>query len=64
MILTNIDTVPGKRIVELFGIVQGSTVRARHAGADIAAGLKNIVGGELKGTMALAVGLHKKFKKT
>ena len=42
MILTNIDTVPGKKIVELFGIVQGSTVRARHDGADIAAGLKNM----------------------
>jgi len=49
MIVTNIDCVPGKKIVEHFGIVQGSTVRARHAGADFAAGLKNIVGGELKG---------------
>jgi len=49
MILSNIDAVPGKNIVEHFGIVQGSTVRARHAGADFAAGMKNIVGGELKG---------------
>ena len=49
MILTNIDAVPGHRIVEHFGIVQGSTVRARHAGSDFAAGLKNLVGGELKG---------------
>lgn len=49
MILTSIDTVPGKKIVELFGIVQGSTVRARHVGSDIAAGFKNMVGGELKG---------------
>ena len=49
MILTNIDTVPGKKIVDLFGIVQGSTVRARHVGSDIAAGFKNMVGGELKG---------------
>lgn len=49
MIVTNIDSVPGKRIVEHFGVVQGSTVRARHAGADFAAGLKNIVGGELRG---------------
>lgn len=49
MILTSINTVPGKEIIELFGIVQGSTVRARHAGADFAAGLKNMVGGELKG---------------
>jgi len=49
MILTNIDSVPGKKIVEHFGIAQGSTVRARHVGADFAAGLKNMVGGELKG---------------
>lgn len=49
MIVTTIDSVPGKRIVEHFGVVQGSTVRARHAGADFAAGLKNIVGGELRG---------------
>ena len=49
MILTNIETVPGKQIVEHFGLVSGSTVRARHVGADIAAGFKNVVGGELKG---------------
>ena len=49
MELTNIDAVPGKRIVEHFGIVQGSTVRARWFGADFAAGLKNMVGGELGG---------------
>ena len=49
MILTNIDVVPGKTIVELFSVVSGSTVRAKHIGRDIMAGLKNIVGGELKG---------------
>ncbi len=49
MIITNIDSVPGMKIVEHYGIVQGSTVRARHVGADFAAGLKNMVGGELKG---------------
>ncbi|HEB76177.1 MAG TPA: YbjQ family protein [Nitrospirae bacterium] len=49
MILTNIETIPGKEIVEHFGIVSGSTVRAKHIGRDIMAGLKNIVGGELKG---------------
>ncbi len=49
MILTNIETVPGKRIVEHFGLVQGSTIRAKHVGRDIMAGLKNIIGGELKG---------------
>jgi uncharacterized protein YbjQ (UPF0145 family) len=49
MILTNIETVPGKTTVEHFGLVSGSTVRAKHVGRDIMAGLKNIVGGELKG---------------
>ena len=49
MIITNIETVPGKSIVEHYGLVSGSTVRAKHIGRDIMAGLKNIVGGELKG---------------
>lgn len=49
MILTNIETVPGKTIVAQHGVVSGSTVRAKHMGRDIAAGLKNIFGGELKG---------------
>ncbi|MEM7135339.1 MAG: YbjQ family protein [Myxococcota bacterium] len=49
MILTNIETVPGKRIARHLGLVQGSTIRAKHVGRDFAASLKNIVGGELKG---------------
>jgi uncharacterized protein YbjQ (UPF0145 family) len=49
MVVTNIELVPGKRVVKHLGLVQGSTVRAKHAGKDILAGLKNIVGGELKG---------------
>ena len=49
MILTNIESIPGKTIIEHFGLVSGSTVRARHIGSDMAAGFKNIVGGELKG---------------
>ena len=49
MILTNIETVPGRRVLQHFGLVQGSTIRAKHFGRDFAAGLKNIVGGELKG---------------
>lgn len=49
MILTSIESVPGKSIVEHFGLVAGSTVRAKHMGRDIMAGLKNLVGGELKG---------------
>ncbi|MDM8568494.1 YbjQ family protein [Thiotrichales bacterium HSG1] len=47
MILTTLETVPGKNTIEHYGLVQGSTVRARHVGKDIMAGFKNIVGGEL-----------------
>ena len=49
MILVNTETVPGKKITKYFGLVSGSTVRAKHIGRDIMAGFKNIVGGELKG---------------
>ncbi|CAM3682166.1 YbjQ family protein [Parendozoicomonas haliclonae] len=48
MLISNIEIVPGKKIVKHLGMVQGNTVRAKHAGKDILAGLKNIVGGELK----------------
>lgn len=49
MILSNIENVPGKKIVRFYGVVTGSTVRAKHIGRDIMAGLKNIIGGELTG---------------
>lgn len=49
MILTTLEGVPGKDIIEHYGIVQGSTVRAKNVGKDFMAGLKNLVGGELKG---------------
>jgi uncharacterized protein YbjQ (UPF0145 family) len=49
MLLINTDFVPGRKILEIKGLVQGNTVRAKHLGRDIAANLKNIVGGELKG---------------
>lgn len=49
MIITNIETVPGKVVTEHFGLVSGSTIRAKHIGRDIMASLKNLVGGELKG---------------
>ncbi len=48
MMLTNIESIPGKKIMEHFGLVCGSTVRAKNAFKDFGAGLKNIVGGELK----------------
>ena len=49
MIVVNTETIAGFQVVQVKGIVQGNTVRAKHAGRDIAAGLKNLVGGELKG---------------
>jgi uncharacterized protein YbjQ (UPF0145 family) len=48
MLLSNLELVPGRRVTKHLGLVQGSTVRAKHVGKDIFAGLKNIVGGELK----------------
>ncbi|OFW37398.1 MAG: hypothetical protein A3J29_10790 [Acidobacteria bacterium RIFCSPLOWO2_12_FULL_67_14b] len=48
MLLSNLELVPGRRVVKHLGLVQGSTVRAKHVGKDLFAGLKNIVGGELK----------------
>ncbi len=48
-IITNIETIPGKTIVAHFGLVSGSTIRAKHVGRDLMASLKNLVGGELKG---------------
>jgi uncharacterized protein YbjQ (UPF0145 family) len=49
VILTNIEEIPGKNVVEHFGLVSGSTIRAKHIGRDLMASLKNLVGGELKG---------------
>jgi len=49
MAISNTESIPGRKIVEFYGVVTGNTVRAKHVGRDIMAGLKNIVGGELKG---------------
>ena len=49
IIITTLEGVPGKEIIEHFGLVQGSTIRAKHVGKDIMAGFKNLVGGELTG---------------
>ncbi|UCC60846.1 MAG: YbjQ family protein [Dehalococcoidia bacterium] len=47
MILVTTDNVEGKQIVKTLGLVRGSTIRARHLGHDIMAGLRNLVGGEI-----------------
>ena len=49
VLLSNVETIPGKSIVQFYGVVSGSTVRAKHLGRDFMAGLKNLVGGELTG---------------
>ncbi len=48
MLLSSLEVVPGRRVTKHLGLVQGSTVRAKHVGKDLFAGLKNIIGGELK----------------
>ena len=48
MILTTSDKIPGKEIIETLGLVRGSTIKAKHIGKDILAGLRSIVGGEIK----------------
>lgn len=55
MELSNLEVIPGRTVVRHLGLVQGSTVRSKHAGRDIMAGLKNIVGGELKGYTELLI---------
>ena len=47
MIITTSDQVEGKRITNTLGLVKGSTIRARHLGKDIMAGLRGMVGGEI-----------------
>ncbi|MBA7625392.1 hypothetical protein ES703_32822 [subsurface metagenome] len=47
MIITTSDQIEGKTIINTLGLVKGSTIRARHLGKDIMAGLRGIVGGEI-----------------
>ncbi len=49
MIVVNTETIHGFAIREVKGLVQGNTIRAKHIGRDMMAGLKNLVGGELRG---------------
>ena len=48
MIVVTTEQIEGKKIAETLGLVKGSTIRARHMGHDIMAGLRNVVGGEVK----------------
>ncbi len=47
MIIVTSESIPGRKIVKTFGLVRGNTIRARHVGRDIIAGLKGLVGGEI-----------------
>lgn len=47
MMLVTTDDIPGKTVIKTLGLVRGNTIRARHVGRDIAAALRNIVGGEI-----------------
>ena len=55
MIVVNTEEIPGREIDQILGLVQGNTVRSKNVGRDIAAGFKNMVGGELKGYTQLLV---------
>jgi uncharacterized protein YbjQ (UPF0145 family) len=48
MIIVNTESIPGYRVTRSLGLVRGNTIRAKHLGKDIVAGLRTIVGGEIK----------------
>jgi len=48
LITSTTENIPGKKVTQILGVVKGNTIRARHIGRDILAGLKNLVGGEIK----------------
>jgi len=56
MLISTTDTIPPREVAETLGLVKGSTVRAKHIGSDIVAGLRNLVGGEVKEYAALLTG--------
>ena len=47
MLMSTTETIEGKKIAKHLGLVKGNTIRARHIGRDIMAGLRNVVGGEI-----------------
>lgn len=47
MIIVNTNDIPGKKIIDVKGLVKGSTIQSKHIGKDLLAGLKTIVGGEI-----------------
>ncbi len=55
MIVVNTENIPGYTVREVKGLVQGNTIRAKHLGRDMVAGLKNLVGGEIRGYTELLI---------
>lgn len=56
IIVTTTETVPGKEVAEILGLVRGNMVRARHIGSDIGASLKSLIGGEIRGYVKAMTG--------
>jgi uncharacterized protein YbjQ (UPF0145 family) len=48
LITSTTDSIPGKKVTQVLGVVKGNTIRARNVGRDVMAGFKNLVGGEIK----------------
>jgi uncharacterized protein YbjQ (UPF0145 family) len=48
MIIVTTETLPGRRISRVLGMVRGNTIRARHVGRDIQAVIRNLAGGEVR----------------
>ena len=53
MLVSNLEFMTGKKVLKHLGLVQGSSVRAKHAGRDIMSGIKNMFGGELTASTEL-----------
>ena len=58
MLVSNLEFLPGRTVVRHLGLVQGSSVRSKHVGRDIAASLTNFFGGELRGYTAQSMGAN------
>ena len=56
MMIATTEIIVGREVVETLGLVRGATVRSKHIGTDIMAGLRNVVGGEMKGYSSMLAG--------
>ncbi|MGI9354736.1 MAG: YbjQ family protein [Rhizobiaceae bacterium] len=56
MLIATTPGIPERDVIETLGLVQGSTIRAKHVGTDIVASLRSLVGGEVKGYTAMMAG--------